>query len=162
MKTRLQKTGESLQEYASEVERLANLAFSDHPATVRETISLRYFVDGLKDGETQLQVLGMWWNGTSEKKLSSSKEGREHCLFFKTGKLKYGHLAVRRLPDNEKSHHKILQIMAVNGDDKGLYVIGQINHIPSRMVVDTGANVSIIKKIWRKTQNLVKGVFLEV
>ncbi|GFX09596.1 uncharacterized protein TNCV_2029621 [Trichonephila clavipes] len=36
MITRLQKTGESLQEYASEVERLANLAFSDHPATVRE------------------------------------------------------------------------------------------------------------------------------
>ncbi|GFX05698.1 uncharacterized protein TNCV_3198151 [Trichonephila clavipes] len=35
MKTRLQKTGESLQVYASEVERLANLAFSDHPATVR-------------------------------------------------------------------------------------------------------------------------------
>ncbi|GFX27405.1 uncharacterized protein TNCV_35021 [Trichonephila clavipes] len=36
MKTRLQKTGESLQEYSSEVERLANFAFSDHPATVRE------------------------------------------------------------------------------------------------------------------------------
>ncbi|GFX59836.1 uncharacterized protein TNCV_4130791 [Trichonephila clavipes] len=36
MKTRLKKTGESLQEYASEVEKLANLAFSDHPATVRE------------------------------------------------------------------------------------------------------------------------------
>ncbi|GFV49856.1 uncharacterized protein TNCV_1391381 [Trichonephila clavipes] len=35
MKTRLQKTGENLQEFASEVERLANLAFSDHPATVR-------------------------------------------------------------------------------------------------------------------------------
>ncbi|GFY19210.1 uncharacterized protein TNCV_4225741 [Trichonephila clavipes] len=51
MKTRLQKTGESLQEYASEVERLANLAFSYHPATVRETISLQYFVDGLKDGK---------------------------------------------------------------------------------------------------------------
>ncbi|GFV82234.1 uncharacterized protein TNCV_2791321 [Trichonephila clavipes] len=33
MKTRLQKTGESLQQYASEVERLTNLAFSDHPAT---------------------------------------------------------------------------------------------------------------------------------
>ncbi|GFY29133.1 uncharacterized protein TNCV_4722611 [Trichonephila clavipes] len=36
MKTRPQKTGEGLQEYVSEVERLANLAFSDHPATVRE------------------------------------------------------------------------------------------------------------------------------
>ncbi|GFW61245.1 uncharacterized protein TNCV_3377601 [Trichonephila clavipes] len=56
MKTRLQKTGKSLQEYASEVERLANLTFSDHPATVREAISLQYFVDGLKDGEIQKAV----------------------------------------------------------------------------------------------------------
>ncbi|GFU08738.1 uncharacterized protein TNCV_990951 [Trichonephila clavipes] len=50
MKTRLKKTGESLQEYASEIERLANLAFSDYPANMREIISLQYFVDGLKDG----------------------------------------------------------------------------------------------------------------
>ncbi|GFT69150.1 uncharacterized protein TNCV_2566071 [Trichonephila clavipes] len=56
MKTRLQKPGESLQEYASEVERLANLAFSDHPATVLEEISLQYFVDGLEDGEIQKAV----------------------------------------------------------------------------------------------------------
>ncbi|GFY02091.1 uncharacterized protein TNCV_5099521 [Trichonephila clavipes] len=56
MKTRLQKTGESLQKYASEVERLANLAFSEHPATVREVISLQYFVDGLKEGEIQRAV----------------------------------------------------------------------------------------------------------
>ncbi|GFV45701.1 uncharacterized protein TNCV_1970021 [Trichonephila clavipes] len=53
MKTRLQKTGESLQEYASEVERLANFAFSDHPATVRETISLQYFVDGLRERKSR-------------------------------------------------------------------------------------------------------------
>ncbi|GFY24489.1 retrovirus-related Pol polyprotein from transposon 412 [Trichonephila clavipes] len=38
MKTRLQKTGESLQEYASEVERLTNLAFFDHPATERNNL----------------------------------------------------------------------------------------------------------------------------
>ncbi|GFW33661.1 uncharacterized protein TNCV_2211931 [Trichonephila clavipes] len=54
--TRLQNTGESLQEYASEVEDLANLAFSEHPATVREVISLQYFVDGLKEGEIQKAV----------------------------------------------------------------------------------------------------------
>ncbi|GFT40298.1 uncharacterized protein TNCV_627851 [Trichonephila clavipes] len=52
MKTRFLKPGESLQECASEVERLANLAFSDHLATMREVI-LQYFVDGLKDGEIQ-------------------------------------------------------------------------------------------------------------
>ncbi|GFS97924.1 uncharacterized protein TNCV_2018681 [Trichonephila clavipes] len=56
MKTRLHKTRESLQEYASEVERLANLAFSDHPATLREVISLQYFVDGLKEGKIQKAV----------------------------------------------------------------------------------------------------------
>ncbi|PRD18545.1 UNVERIFIED_CONTAM: hypothetical protein NCL1_60214, partial [Trichonephila clavipes] len=56
MKIRLQKTGESLQEYASEVERLANLAFSDYPATVREVISLQYFVDGLREREIQKSV----------------------------------------------------------------------------------------------------------
>ncbi|GFT31398.1 uncharacterized protein TNCV_608301 [Trichonephila clavipes] len=55
MKTRLQKIGESLQEYASEVERLVNLAFSAHPATVREIISLQYFVDGLKEGKSRRQ-----------------------------------------------------------------------------------------------------------
>ncbi|GFY12550.1 uncharacterized protein TNCV_2447411 [Trichonephila clavipes] len=56
MKTSLQKTGESLQEYATEVERLANLAFYDYPATVREAMPLQYFVDGLKDGEIQKAV----------------------------------------------------------------------------------------------------------
>ncbi|GFW42361.1 gag-pol [Trichonephila clavipes] len=51
MKTRFQKTGESLQKYASKIERLANLAFSDYPANVREIIHQQHFLDGLKDGE---------------------------------------------------------------------------------------------------------------
>ncbi|GFX08646.1 uncharacterized protein TNCV_61731 [Trichonephila clavipes] len=45
MRTRLQKTRESLQEYASKIEEHTNLAFSDYPANVQETIYLRYFVD---------------------------------------------------------------------------------------------------------------------
>ncbi|GFS97537.1 retrovirus-related Pol polyprotein from transposon 412 [Trichonephila clavipes] len=39
-----------------------------------------------------------------------------------------------------------IKITAVNGGDKELYVIGQINNISCGMVVDTGANVSIIGK----------------
>ncbi|GFW73741.1 uncharacterized protein TNCV_1541951 [Trichonephila clavipes] len=50
------KTGESLQEYAYELERLANLVFSYSPETVREIIFLQYFVDGLKDKEVQKAV----------------------------------------------------------------------------------------------------------
>ncbi|GFV08748.1 uncharacterized protein TNCV_35631 [Trichonephila clavipes] len=56
MITRLQKIGESLQEYASELERLTNLTFYDHPATMRDIISLQYFVDGLKEREIQKAV----------------------------------------------------------------------------------------------------------
>ncbi|GFW08390.1 uncharacterized protein TNCV_1657041 [Trichonephila clavipes] len=56
IKTRLPKNGESLQKYASEEERLTNLAFSDDPVTVREIISLQYVVDGLKEGEIQNTV----------------------------------------------------------------------------------------------------------
>ncbi|GFX71471.1 uncharacterized protein TNCV_2694591 [Trichonephila clavipes] len=44
------------EEYAYEVEKFPNLAFSAHLATVREVISLKYFVDGLKDGEIQRAV----------------------------------------------------------------------------------------------------------
>ncbi|GFS66236.1 hypothetical protein TNCV_3855681 [Trichonephila clavipes] len=36
----MQKTGESLQEYVSEIEKLTNLAFSDYPANVRRIIYL--------------------------------------------------------------------------------------------------------------------------
>ncbi|GFU29923.1 retrovirus-related Pol polyprotein from transposon 297 [Trichonephila clavipes] len=96
----------------------------------------------------------MRWNGTHEKKLSLSKEGREHCFFSQRGKLIYGHLAGRRLPDNERPHYKILQIMEVNGGDKGINVVGQINNISCHMVVDPGANVSIIRKDWLKTQKI--------
>ncbi|GFY15462.1 uncharacterized protein TNCV_1572731 [Trichonephila clavipes] len=56
MKTSLQKTGESLQEYASETERLVNSTFSDYPATGREIIYLQYFVDEQKDGEIQRAI----------------------------------------------------------------------------------------------------------
>ncbi|GFT08223.1 uncharacterized protein TNCV_3481671 [Trichonephila clavipes] len=56
MKTRHQKSEESLQEYAFELQRLTTLDFSDFSANVREMISLEYFVDGLKDEEIQMAV----------------------------------------------------------------------------------------------------------
>ncbi|GFU72138.1 uncharacterized protein TNCV_3049981 [Trichonephila clavipes] len=56
VKTRHQKTGGSLHEYASEIERLTNLAFSDYRENVQEIISLQYLVDGFKDGEIQRTV----------------------------------------------------------------------------------------------------------
>ncbi|GFX44624.1 uncharacterized protein TNCV_2637871 [Trichonephila clavipes] len=56
MKTRYQKTRESLQENASKIERFANMAFTDNSANVREMISQQYFIDGAKDPEIQKTV----------------------------------------------------------------------------------------------------------
>ncbi|GFW97621.1 retrovirus-related Pol polyprotein from transposon 412 [Trichonephila clavipes] len=196
MKTRLQKTVESLQEYASEVERLANLAFSDHPETVRETISLQYFVDGLKEGKIQ-KVLRMadvqdlkftlLYALKLEAATQASRKDRhfirgarvtedepcesrllkemeilkEEMQTIKAGISKHekrnfrfwgcggtGHLR-RNCPRSRKDENTVSsskQITAVNGGNEGLYVIGQIKNISCRMVVDTGANVSIIRK----------------
>ncbi|GFV80025.1 retrovirus-related Pol polyprotein from transposon 412 [Trichonephila clavipes] len=187
---RLQKTGESLQEYASEVERLANLAFSDPPATVREVISLQYFVDGLKEGEIQKAVRmadvqdlksALLYALKLEAATQASRKdffsirgarviGDEPCefrLIKEMEKLKEemqtikagisnqekrnfkcwgcggtGHLRIN-CPQSRKEENNIT---AVNSGDKGLYVIVQINNISCRRVVDTGVNVSIIRK----------------
>ncbi|GFV88076.1 gag-Pol polyprotein [Trichonephila clavipes] len=53
LKSRQQKVSETLQELATDVERLSHLAFSDCPTEVREVLALQHFVDGLRDPEIQ-------------------------------------------------------------------------------------------------------------
>ncbi|GFV81604.1 retrovirus-related Pol polyprotein from transposon 412 [Trichonephila clavipes] len=44
---------ETLQELATDVERLSHLAFSDCPTEVREVLALQHFIDGVRDPEIQ-------------------------------------------------------------------------------------------------------------
>ncbi|KMQ82254.1 hypothetical protein RF55_23637 [Lasius niger] len=53
LKSRQQKPTETLQELATDVERLSHMAFPDCPTEVRETLSLQYFIDGVRDPEIQ-------------------------------------------------------------------------------------------------------------
>ncbi|GFT17265.1 retrovirus-related Pol polyprotein from transposon 412 [Trichonephila clavipes] len=53
LKSRQQKVSETLQELATDVERLSHLAFSDCPTEVREVLALQHFVDGVRDPEIQ-------------------------------------------------------------------------------------------------------------
>ncbi|GBO33841.1 hypothetical protein AVEN_102448-1 [Araneus ventricosus] len=53
LKTRRQKPGESLQELAADVERLMSLAYAECPLDVRESIAAQYFVDAIRDEDTQ-------------------------------------------------------------------------------------------------------------
>ncbi|GBM22110.1 hypothetical protein AVEN_266472-1 [Araneus ventricosus] len=56
LKTRRQKPGESLQVLAADVERLMSLAYAECPLDVRESLAAQYFVDAIRDKETQLST----------------------------------------------------------------------------------------------------------
>ncbi|GBL98624.1 hypothetical protein AVEN_139300-1 [Araneus ventricosus] len=56
LKTRRQKPGESFQELAADVERLMSLAYAECPLDVRESLAAQYFVDAIRDEETQLST----------------------------------------------------------------------------------------------------------
>ncbi|GBL97787.1 hypothetical protein AVEN_68622-1 [Araneus ventricosus] len=56
LKTRRQKPGESLQVLAADVERLMSLAYAECPLDVRESLAAQYFVDAIRDEETQLST----------------------------------------------------------------------------------------------------------
>ncbi|GBM25300.1 hypothetical protein AVEN_137738-1 [Araneus ventricosus] len=53
LKTRRQRPGESLQELAADVERLMSLAYAECPLDVRESLAAQYFVDAIRDEDTQ-------------------------------------------------------------------------------------------------------------
>ncbi|GBO08306.1 hypothetical protein AVEN_80509-1 [Araneus ventricosus] len=53
LKTRRQKPGESLQVLAADVERLMCLAYAECPLDVRESLAAQYFVDAIRDEDTQ-------------------------------------------------------------------------------------------------------------
>ncbi|GBM41040.1 hypothetical protein AVEN_180947-1 [Araneus ventricosus] len=53
LKTRRQKPEESLQVLAADVERLMSLAYAECPPDVRESLAAQYFIDAIRDEDTQ-------------------------------------------------------------------------------------------------------------
>ncbi|KAJ3649083.1 hypothetical protein Zmor_020845 [Zophobas morio] len=49
VKTRIQKVGESLQEFAADVKKLVRLAYTEAPQTIQERLVTETFVDGIRD-----------------------------------------------------------------------------------------------------------------
>ncbi|GBL88772.1 hypothetical protein AVEN_158904-1 [Araneus ventricosus] len=56
LKTRRQKPGDSLQVLAADVERLMSLAYAECPLDIRERLDAQYYVDTIKDEDTQLSA----------------------------------------------------------------------------------------------------------
>ncbi|GFX60862.1 retrovirus-related Pol polyprotein from transposon 17.6 [Trichonephila clavipes] len=222
LKSRQQKVSETLQELATDVERLSHLAFSDCPTEVREVLALQHFVDGVRDPEIQKAlrmadlkdlkgalVFAMKFEAAQQatrkdrhpiravnesdtsnssverlerqmrsfmnrvESLMSQKAdgkktlkcwtcGREGHLQRScrarqgaetnsasqkggVGKLINGHLVGRMLPDFGKPHFPVCQISTKSTGENGIFIMGHVNELPCNMIIDTGANVSIIR-----------------
>ncbi|GFW27160.1 hypothetical protein TNCV_93861 [Trichonephila clavipes] len=222
LKSRQQKVSETLQELATDVERLSHLAFSDCPTEVREVLALQHFIDGVRDPEIQKAlrmadlkdlkgalVFAMKFEAAQqatrkdrhpiravnesdtsnssverlERKMRSFMNRVESLMSQKAdgkktlkcwtcgreghlqrscrarqgaesnkrlpeggvGKLINGHLVGRRLPDFGKPHFQVCQISTKSTGENGIFIMGHVNELPCNMIIDTGANVSIIR-----------------
>ncbi|GBN45947.1 Retrovirus-related Pol polyprotein from transposon 297 [Araneus ventricosus] len=215
LKTRRQKPGESLQVLSADVERLMSLAYAECPQDVRDSLAAQYFVDAIRDEDTQHATslmdakdlksafaYSMKYEAaktvsktsrnvrsievedgtgkekdekfdcllkTLEKLLNSHVAGKrntprrnpnETCWkcnkkgartegvtdnFSQPGKLMYGRLTGRRLPFLNKAPEEGLKVSALCGGRNGLYLEGSICGIPCLMLVDTGANVTLVR-----------------
>ncbi|GBL72159.1 Trafficking protein particle complex subunit 9 [Araneus ventricosus] len=56
LKTRRQKPGESLQVLAADVERLMSIAYTECPLDVWESLEVQFFINAIRDEETQLST----------------------------------------------------------------------------------------------------------
>ncbi|GBM66381.1 Retrovirus-related Pol polyprotein from transposon 412 [Araneus ventricosus] len=214
LKTRRQKPGESLQVLAADVERLMSLAYAECPQDVRDSLAAQYFVDAIRDEDTQhatrlmdakdlKSALAYSMKYEASKTVSKTsrnvrsievedgtgkeKDEKFDCLLktlekllhshvarkktprrnpnvtcwkcHKKGhlqrecqtispnreKLMYGRLSGRRLPFLNRAPEEGLKVSALCGGRNGLYLEGFICGIPCLMLVDTGANVTLVR-----------------
>ncbi|GBL92230.1 Transposon Ty3-I Gag-Pol polyprotein [Araneus ventricosus] len=183
LKKRRQKPGESLQVLAADVERLMSLAYAECPMDVRESLAAQYFVDVIRDEDTQHSTRlmdakdlksSLAYSMKYEAARSVSKTSRHCCWkeehssakferdllevqqegaraeglpgdYFEPGKLTHGCLAGRRLPSLNRAPEGGPRVSSLSGKKNGLYLEGSICGIQCLMLVDTGANVTLLR-----------------
>ncbi|GBM15728.1 hypothetical protein AVEN_262897-1 [Araneus ventricosus] len=170
LKTRRQKPGESLQVLAADVERLMSLTYAECPQDVRDSLAAQYFVDAIRDEDTQAatrlmdakdlkSALAYSMNHVAGKKNTPrrnpnvtcwkcNKKGhlQRECQTISPNweKLMCGRPTGRRLPFLNKAPEEGLKVSAHCGGRNGLYLEGSICGIPCLMLVDTSANVTLV------------------
>ncbi|UYV64930.1 K02A2.6-like [Cordylochernes scorpioides] len=149
LKNRRQKRDETLQELAADVERLARLAFPDCPRHVQDLLAHQIFVDAIEDPECQQSV-----------RMSEAKTLQEaliHSLKFEAARdATRGYQKVVRVMKTDESQkdgdikEAISQLQRTveemkKGSSNELATEGLVNGLPCRMVIDSGANVTLLR-----------------
>ncbi|GBN20266.1 hypothetical protein AVEN_106505-1, partial [Araneus ventricosus] len=160
-----------------------SLAYAECPMDVRESLAAQYFVDAIRDEDTQHSTRlmdakdlksSLAYSMKYEAARTVSKTSRHCCWkeehssaklerdllevqqegaraegvlgdYFEPGKLTHGCLAERRLPSLNRAPEGGLRVSSLSGKKNGLYLEGSICGIQCLMLVDTGANVTLLR-----------------
>ena len=75
LKTRTQKFGESLQEFAADVKKMVRLAYPEAPPTIQERLATATFVDGIRDVEVAKVLQLSRYQTSSEAVIHALEDG---------------------------------------------------------------------------------------
>ncbi|KAJ8947760.1 hypothetical protein NQ318_010354 [Aromia moschata] len=115
IKSRQQRSNESLQEYEADIERLIHLAYPQAPKEFLEQIGIQTFIDGLVDTEMQ-QALRLGRHATISDALIAALEFKAAKEASRNYKPK-----VRQVTFDEQTHHKRRQEAAITVGELGIY-----------------------------------------
>ncbi|UYV65014.1 K02A2.6-like [Cordylochernes scorpioides] len=175
LKNRRQKRDETLQELAADVERLARLAFPDCPRHVQDLLAHQNFVDAIEDPECQQSVRMSEAKTLQEALIHALKfeaardatRGYQKVVRVvktdesqKDGDIKEAISQLQRTVEEMKktsltgpglamrcdeASGKIIRVSSLQGGSNELATEGLVNGLPCRMVIDSGANVTLLR-----------------
>ncbi|GBL97483.1 hypothetical protein AVEN_162945-1 [Araneus ventricosus] len=116
-----------------------SLAYAECSLDIRESLAVQFFVDAIKDEETQLSTRLM--------DFTDLKSALAYSMKFEPAKRKLtsGRLAERKIPIPNKPSEEGLKVSALSGGGHGLYLEGSICDIPRLCLVDTGTNITLLR-----------------
>ncbi|GFS76524.1 retrovirus-related Pol polyprotein from transposon 297 [Nephila pilipes] len=115
---------------------LMSLAYAECPLDIRESLAAQYFVDAIRDEDTQLSTRLMDAKGLKSALAYSMKYEAARTVSKSSKHVRYLEAPVEGL-----------KISALSEKKNGLYLEGTICGVPCLMLVDTGANVTLLRTV---------------
>ncbi|KAJ8952825.1 hypothetical protein NQ318_008146 [Aromia moschata] len=170
IKSRQQRSNESLQEYEADIERLIHLAYPQAPKEFLEQIGIQTFIDGLVDTEMQ-QALRLGRHATISDALIAAlefKAAKEASRNYKP-KIASEKFGKRQIVDargrvsTTYTQSPKISVSKISSDERSLIVHGYLDDKWCSFVIDTGATRTILRPdiLPKSSQELSRHVKLE-
>ncbi|KAJ8957649.1 hypothetical protein NQ318_017541 [Aromia moschata] len=152
IKSRQQRSNESLQEYEADIERLIHLAYPQAPKEFLEQIGIQTFIDGLVDTEMQ-QALRLGRHATISDALIAAlefKAAKEASRNYKP-KIASEKFGKRQIVDargrvsTTYTQSPKISVSKISSDERSLIVHGYLDDKWCSFVIDTGATRTILR-----------------